>query len=353
MKAPIIVRELAPSEYDRWDRLVVEAPEGSIYNTAPYLRALCESTGGTFRILSAAKGGELLGGVALYEESSRWGTVVSPRLLLYYNGLVIRPIDSQYPSLRARRRLDIQRALETTLSQRGYARLCLKSCSPLRDVRVFQQCGWKVLPTYTYVVPLTDIPALWKRMDQNLRRLVRRCETQGIIVSEDDDFESFFRMHLDVHCRKGAPLYLQKPEFERYFRQLKARDLCWLYQARLPDGRSIAAQLVLTGPHAVSHTVIAASDGEFLSMGASAYLRWKAFEALADLGYSANDLTDAALNPVSRFKSQLGADLQLCLQMARPDHAGIRFRDGIQGAIRIAGRLRRLPGRVRRGARTS
>jgi hypothetical protein len=40
VKAPLIVRELAPSELDDWDRLVVEAPEGSIHNTAPYLKAL-------------------------------------------------------------------------------------------------------------------------------------------------------------------------------------------------------------------------------------------------------------------------------------------------------------------------
>jgi hypothetical protein len=352
VKAPLIVRELAQSEFDHWDRLVAKAPEGSIYNTAPYLRALCESTGGTFRILSATKGDELLGGVALYEESSRWGTVVSPRLLLYYNGLVLQPHESPNPSRRAGRQLDIQRALEAALRTRRYARLCLKSRSPLYDIRVFQQGGWRVVPTYTYVVPLTDIAALWKRMEQNLRRLVTRCESQGLTVSDDEDFESFFRMHFDVHRRKGAPLYLQKPEFERYFRQLKTGDLCRLYQARLPDGRSIAAQLVLTGPHAISHTVCAASDGEFLSMGASAYLRWKAFEALADLGYSANDLTDAALNPVSRFKSQLGADLHLCLQIARPDGMGIRLRDTVTNAIRMGGRLRRTLARSREGAPT-
>ncbi|NNG16773.1 MAG: GNAT family N-acetyltransferase [Gemmatimonadales bacterium] len=352
MKAPLIVRELAPSEFDRWDRLVAEAPEGSIYNTAPYLGALCESTGADFRILSAAKGDELQGGVALYEQPSRWGTIVSPRLLLYYNGLVTRPDASQYPSVRARRRMEIQQALETALSRQGYVRLCLKSCSPLRDVRVFQQRGWRVVPTYTYVVPLTDLKALWQRMEQNLRRLVTRCETQGLTVSDDDDFESLFRMHFDVHRRKGAPLYLPKAEFERYFKQLKAAGLCRLYQARLPDGRSISAQLVLTGSHAVSHTVCAASDGEFLSMGASAYLRWKAFEALAGLGHSANDLTDAALNPVSRFKSQLGADLHLCLQIAHRDEMGIRLRDAFRRAVHVAGNVRRILARPPNRTRT-
>jgi hypothetical protein len=321
---------------------VAEAPEGSIYNSARYLAILCDSTGAHFRILSVAKGDELQGGVALYEQPSPWGTIVSPRLLLYYNGLVTRPDASRYPSVRARRVLDIQRALETALVQRGYARLCLKSSSALRDIRVFQQGGWRIVATYTYVVPLTDLEALWQRIEQNLRRLITRCESQGVTMSDDDDFDSLFRMHLDVHRRKGAPLYLPQAEFERYFERLKSAGLCRLYQARLPDGRSIAAQLVLTGPHPVSHTVCAATDGEFLSMGASAYLRWKAFQALADLGHSANDLTDAALNPVSRFKSQLGADLHLCLQIAHRDRIGIRFRDTVRRAVHTAGRVRRI-----------
>src|SRR5207302_745750 len=116
--------------------------------------------------------------------------------------------------------------------------------------------------------------------------------------------------HLQLHERKGAPLYLPKQAFERWFRRLKAAGLARLFQARLPEGRSIAAQITLLGPHPVAHTVSAGADVEFLNVGASAFLRWRAFETLAALGYRANDLTDAALNPVTHFKSQLGGELQ-------------------------------------------
>ncbi len=349
MKAPLVVRELAVSELSRWHRMVAQAPEGSVYCTAPYLEALCKATGGRWGILAVLQGEEILGGVGLYEERSRWGTVVAPRLLLYYNGIVLRPYETQYPYQRTRRHVEAQHVLEAELSARGYARVCLKSRSQLHDVRVFLERGWTMRPTWTYVVPLTDLDALWQRTDQNLRRLVTRCASQGLTVSDDDDFESFFRMHFDVHCRKGAPLYLQKPEFERYFRHLKAGGLCRLYQARLPDGRSIAAQIVLLGEHPVSHTLCAASDGEFRSTGASAFLRWKTFERLAGLGYAANDLTDAALNSVTRFKGQLGADLQLCLQIARPDRLGIRLRDSLNGLKRLTGGAVRKSARAFRG----
>jgi len=58
---------------------------------------------------------------------------------------------------------------------------------------------------------------------------------------------------------------------------------------------------------------------DYLRMGASAFLRWRSFESLAQAGYAANDLTDAALNPVTRFKSQFGGRLTATLSISRTD----------------------------------
>lgn len=81
--------------------------------------------------------------------------------------------------------------------------------------------------------------------------------------------------------------------------------------ARLPDGTAVASQLVLTGTFAGSHTVCAGAAHEHLALGTTPFLRWKAFEKLSVLGYRWNDLTDASLNSVTRFKSQLGGELQM------------------------------------------
>jgi hypothetical protein len=86
----------------------------------------------------------------------------------------------------------------------------------------------------------------------------------------------------------------------------------------MPGGQLVASQLVLAGGHAVTHTVSAAADPEYLKQGASAFLRWKAFESLAAAGFTHNDLTDAALNSVTHFKSQLGGDLVMCPMVESP-----------------------------------
>ena len=184
------------------------------------------------------------------------------------------------------------------------------------DLRPFLAKGWQPSLSYTYVVPLVDLAAQWERVDQNLRRLIRRCEKEGVTYREDERLRRLFRLHLQTHQRKGAPLYLPEPAFRTYFEQVRASGLARLGHAVF-EGKVIASQLMLTGPGGVAHTVCAGADEDYLRMGASAFLRWRSFESLAQAGYRANDLTDAALNPVTRFKSQLGGNLTATLSVSR------------------------------------
>jgi Acetyltransferase (GNAT) domain len=335
----IEVRLLREAEHGEWDRFASTAPSGSIYSRTDYLEILCRAAGGSFRVLAAFCKGTLAGGVALYETPSRFGSCVSSRLLLYYNGLVLAE--------RASLHIAVQTALAEALETQGYARVRLSNRGAVPDVRAFLARGWTAFPEYTYVVPLADPGELWRRVDRNLRRLVQRCREAGVTAAADGDVEAFHRMHAEVHERKGAPLYLPRERFVRYVEELLRKDLARLYLARLPDGRPAAGQLVLRG-HPVSHTVCAAAHEELLSLGTTPFLRWRAFEELATLGHAANDLTDAALNPVTRFKSQLGGDLELRLVLTRPDAPALR---AAEAARRAALRGRSLLGRAWRGLR--
>lgn len=340
-KNQLRVAELEPGQLERWSQLVRESPQGSAYSLPSYLDALSAATGGRYVVLGALRGEELTGGIAAFERSTPAGTFVAPRLLLYYNGLVLRDYQTKYPSDRAARQLETITAIAEALEQRGYGRLELRSRSTLTDARPLLDRGWTVTPSYSYSVPLTDLESQWARVEQNLRRLVERGRTLGLTVVVNEDFESFFRLHHGTAVRKGAPLYLEEPAFRRYYESLREHDLCRLYHARMPDGRVAASQLVLTG-HPVTHTVSAAADPELQQSGANAFLRWSAFEDLASLGHTANDLTDASLGPVAHFKSQLGSTLELNLVATRPMSAlfGAQF-----AAHQALQRVRRLRGR--------
>ena len=228
MSSKVVVRYLDEEGYSNWNKLVEQSPMGSIYSLPEYLDILCGVTEGRFKILSVWRGDDLIGGVGVYEMQSRLGTLVKTRPLLYYNGVVLSEHKSKYPSKRASRTNEVVSAISKVLSSAPYRWVSLRSRSPLQDGRAFQVHGWQVTPSYSYVVSLKDLKIAWEHMEQNLRRLVKRCESEGVEFSDDDDFESFYSMHSQTAERKRAPLYLQQKAFRQYFEKLKALGLCRL-----------------------------------------------------------------------------------------------------------------------------
>jgi hypothetical protein len=327
MSTEFRVKYLSEENYEKWDAFVASSPDGSIYNTAEYLDVFCGVTSASYRILAVLKNDEIFGGVALFERHSRLGDFVAPRLLLYYNGLVLRDFATSYPSKRTGRQIEIMSILEEQLSKMRYARLALNNRSTITDARVFKSRGWRIDLNFTYVVPLADMKRLWDRTEQNLRRLIKRCEKHDIRCTQDDDFDSFFQLHHEIHQRKGVSLYLPYKKFKTYFERLNSRGLCQLYHARMPDGKPLASQLVLLGKHPISHTVCAGAAAEYLKLGSNPFLRRKVFEDLSNRGYTGNDLTDATLNAVTHFKSQLGADLKVCFKFSKKDSVPFKLRE--------------------------
>lgn len=347
MGKEIQVEVLDAEDYAEWNRLVATAPAGSIYSTPEYLDALCTAVGGSYRIVAARRGGRLAGGVGLYIRDAPYGASVTPRLLLYYNGIVLAAYEGTYPSRQASLETHVLEALGAYLDGAGFGSVNLRCRQPLRDVRALQARGWSVAPSYSYVVGLVDMQVAWSKVDQNLRRLVDRCAEAGMEATTDDDFDGFFRLHLDTLVRKRAGRYLPLDAFRRYFEILRRQELCELVHVRFSDGRLAASQLVLLGDHPVTHTVAAATAPEQMKTGVSAFLRWKAFERLAERGYAGNDLTDAELNPVTRFKCQLGGHLDLNLVLDNPPTRLFRIGSGLVDGY---GRARGMLGAVARRA---
>ena len=309
--------DLEAGERAEWESFVRSSEFGSPYSLPDYLEVLADVVGGTARTIVARRGGTIAGGIGFLERSSPVASFVAPRLLLYYNGFVLRDYDTRYPSQRVARQTEVVTALAENLVARRYGRLEIRSRSPFTDVRPLTSAGWSAEPSYSYVVPILDLERLWSRIDQNLRRLVDRGRGLGLELVVDDDFGAFYDLHQSTGERKDAPVYLPRDAFSRYYERLAALGLCTLFHARAADGTVAASQLVLLG-HPITHTVSAAADAAWQKNGANAFLRWSVFEYLAGKGFAANDLTDATPSPVARFKSQLGGDLALSFVTSRP-----------------------------------
>jgi hypothetical protein len=338
---------LHETEYREWDEFASSAASGSIYAQSAYLDALCRAAGGTFRVVGVKQGGQLVGGVGLYETTSSHGKVVSPRLLLYYNGPVIRRHETKYPSEQTSRELKILAAIDGEIERQAYDRVVLKPRPVLRDVRPFLEKGWTAKNGYTYEVAIGNLEEARSRIEQNLRRLIDRCGRSGFTVSADEDFDSFFRLHASTMERVDFRTYLPERSFRQFYETLRAQGLAQLYHARAEDGQAVATQLVLLG-HSVTHTVSAGADPAFMKTGVTAFLRWKVFEALSEKGHQGNDLTDAALNPVTHFKSQLGGSLEAWIEVRSPESPRFRRAERLRAVERtLRGGARAVVHRVR------
>jgi Acetyltransferase (GNAT) domain len=324
VSARTTARLLQASEYQVWEALLRASPQGSAYASPRYLETLAQHSGARFDLLGVWRGSDLVAGVPLFVRRYWGGVYVAPRLLLYYNGIVTASAASKYPSERTSRDIEIASALCDWFAASPFHSVVLKNAPGVIDVRVFQQRGWIAEPSYTYVVPLGDMANQWTIVEQNLRRLIKRCTDAAFAITADDDFDSFYQLHEATAERKGASLYLPAAAFKEYYAALKSAGLARLYHARTPDGTIAASQLVLLGPYAGAQTVSAATHPEHLRSGATAFLRWRVMELLASEGYRTNDLTDAALNPVTHFKAQFGGRLELCILLRSP--ARVLFR---------------------------
>lgn len=340
------IRYLDSSEYDLWDCFVDESPQGSIYSQSYFLDEFCKVSGGQFRILAAYKRDELLGGIGLYYRKSRYGDMIRLQAPLYYNGFVLKRFDSKYPSINSSREAEIVRVILDELEGGAYASAELANRFTFDDPRSLLWRGWQVWPRYTYVVPIQDIESQWIKVEQNLRRLISRCKKEGMTLEQSADADAFYSMNESTYLRKGVRPYLRRDQFLSLYDALSRRNACQIYFATTATGKRAAGQIVLMSKHPVTHTWMAGSDPEFLRSGASAFLRWKAFEDLNRRGYAYNDLTDAMNETVAKFKSQFGGDLRSSFVMYKTFSSKLRFHNRIGSlyarSVNAARRILRL-----------
>ncbi|BAQ65679.1 GNAT family N-acetyltransferase [Geminocystis sp. NIES-3709] len=322
MSRELTTRFLSENEYKKWAKFVLESPTGSIYSLPEYLEILCQITGDSFRILGVFQGIELVGGIALYETWSAFSlvAVASPRSLLSFHSPVLKHYSSNYPSKIRARYVAILESLINKLLELPYVYLNLSISHLINDMRPFLKVGWQVYPHYTYIINLKDTNKVWLNIEQNLRRLVDRAVKNGLNFSDDDDFDSFYKLHSETYQRKGLQLYLSENQYRKYYELLREKNLCRLHQVRLNNGQSIGAFLILNDNKSRSYTIFAGSDHNYLNLGSATFLRWKSFEHLGKLGYETNDLMGSSLNKVGHFKNQLGGELVTNWIVIKPPH---------------------------------
>ena len=347
------VIEITDRDYGSWDEFVKSAAGGTIYHTTAYHLALAEAAEAEVSFVAVTDGGRIAGGAPLLISRSRAGSSVTNRLFLHYNGIMLDrrfslEHDGAGASAGANASIELISALAQAVSARGLDSVTLHQSGIGFDLRPFHAAGWRSSPTYTYVVGLDpaggeDVTALLKSADKNIRRLVRKAAENGVRLTEDLETAELHRLHSLTAERKGSPVYLPADRFDRLIRRLHAAGVCRVFQARLSDGTIAAAQVVMFGPGGDSHAVCAAADPRYNSLGVNPFLRFGVFGKMQASGALYNDLTNASLDSVGRFKAELGARLKMNCVLNSPTSMRFKLNELRQ---RITAAIRRMPGRM-------
>ena len=130
--------------------------------------------------------------------SSSRGPYVADRSLLYYNDGVSPEIAGEKIPVGCDRTgtEDPGTRSRVELRRSGYAHIHLHHRSSVQDLRPFlARLMAGLRPSYTYVVPLGRLHrAVGPASIRNLRRLIARCERDGVTYREDRDFDALFQL---------------------------------------------------------------------------------------------------------------------------------------------------------------
>jgi Acetyltransferase (GNAT) domain len=280
LSSTLRVEELRNEEMDRWDRFVASSPQGTVFSESIWLQML----GYPFRILACYKGQDLVGGMAVFEDSQRPRATMGLPPFTPFQGILFRDAVGMKPVTRESSEKKTSFALIQALHER-YDRITVPLHYTYGDIRPFywdtygQSNEYSAVVRYTYVVDLRDPERAWTNMDDNTRFEVRKAEKHGSTVEESDDFAAFQGMHRRTFERQGADHEIEGRLLGRVYEALKSAGRCQLFLARNQEGFQTSGVLALWDRKR-AYYMFGASEPEHRNDGSASLTLWKVFQCM-------------------------------------------------------------------------
>lgn len=320
------IRSLEPTAPE-WRELAATGSGATSYHNPDLVVAASTAFGKENLGWGVWGGGELLGGLLMQR---RAGGAIGPSPVVPFNGPVIRPSSSPYRSVRDRHDSRVLASLFDAVSSEAPTSR-IRMSTEISDIREALSRGWAVGSSFSYVMDISDLESTWKEMDPNRRRLIRRAESNGYVVT------SLSSLGPDPDRLVAEMIELQRRQMSPYGERPRANVSTWrtlcegvigtgsgrLFVACSPDGSPVAFQLTAVWRD-LAGNMITGSDPEHAALGANSLLRWRVCELLHAEGVSRIDLNGARSGEAGRFKASLGAEISERWDLWRPDGVPLR-----------------------------
>lgn len=235
--------DLLPSgDYQEWNSFMASWPQGSIFSTSFWMRAMEEATEKPFRIYGCYRKDELVGGLALQVFKKGPFRVGAMPPLTPFTGIVVRPDRTGKFSLQESRRKQIMEVISDRLVS-DFDFLTFSNHPCLRDLRPLKWKGWRIGVNHTYLVDMRDPKKLWNSFDRSIRTQVRKAEGLGIEVFAGEDISKFYEIYRATFSHKGIRAPVGERFFARAYPLLREQRAAKIYFGQDSKGEVISAYI--------------------------------------------------------------------------------------------------------------
>ncbi len=293
------VKDRAP-----WDAFVHTAIGGTVFSTCTWLDCATQALSGEALRIGVYKKDKLVAGLAALVEKRGLFTHLETPALTPHTGLLFAPLASKgHAKIEAER----QRACELLIEhlQKNYDHLHLTHTPAFGDMRPFSWANWQVSVRYTYRMDLSDLDALWQRVERRTRTVIRKAEKLGFRLLPTNDLDLFAHLYDKIYAHQQKAPPIATAITQRFVAAVLEAGLGRAFTATSPEGDT-AALVVFVEDGDTAYAWVAGADPALNNTGATSLLYWKYFEQSQQSRF---DFVGANIPSIAFFKRGLGGDL--------------------------------------------
>ena len=287
------LKYLTEKDFLEWDKFVESSPQGTIFSTSIWLKAINYC----FKILCLYQDNKPVGGIAFFTDKKN--IIIPP--LTRFQGILLKK------NLKRREENKITSAIVEKLTA-DFNNISISNHYNLKDIRPFIWAGFSVEVKYTYLVDISDLEELWQNMEKRTRYAIRKAERNKIVVKKEDKIAEFDRLHQFSLLNQKRKRPFNSSFLKNFYSTLKKFNKCQLYLAERKNGDLSAGAFVVWDKKR-AYYLMAGADPKFRGDESPSLILWTIFSDFNKKGFKEIDLVGANIPSIEKFKRGFGGKL--------------------------------------------
>ena len=298
----------------KWNSLVEECVEGTIFHDLNWLRIVEKHTGSKLYPMIAFKGDEIVNVFPLFQQNefTFLKTVISPHLRSHVPYL--GPLFPHFNEYKQDKKDSISRGSHDAFNElirRMNAKYVEIVFSPgFLDMRPFQWNGYDVIPRYTYMQTLGDVKSVWNGFKKELRKNINNAEKKGVTVSEGTKADVSL-ICSSVHQRLEEQEQSLDMPYQYFY------DLCEVFHPKnlrifvAEHNKENVGGVIVTCYNRRVSMWFGSVRAELRGLYPNDLLHWSVIKWACEQGFKEFEIVGANSPTISAFKSRYNLDLKL------------------------------------------